>query len=145
MLDSNILIDRLCKREPFYELANRVFMLGVFGDAELYVSVKMLTDIHYILSKQYGGKQAQAILEENLGTFKLCGVSAEDGIWSLRQRWDDFEDCLVARCASNIKADYIITRDKTGFVKSLVPALSPEDFLQLLNEQKGLSYHELSD
>ena len=143
MLDSNILIDKLCKRQPFYETSSRVFLLGVFGDAELYISVTMLTDIHYVLSKQYGNKEAQDILQENLGMLKLCGVSAEDGLWSLRQRWDDFEECLVARCAENVKADYIITRDKTGFGKSLVPTLTPEELFVLLNDREGLSYHEI--
>ena len=143
MLDNNILIDRLCKRQPFYETSNQVFILGIFGDAELYVSVTMLTDIHYILSKQYGNKGAQEVFQESLGMLKLCGTSAEDGLWSLRQRWDDFEDCLVARCAENIKADYIITRDKAGFEKSLIPALTPEELLALLDDREGLSYHEV--
>jgi hypothetical protein len=41
----------------------------------------------------------------------------------------DLEDYLQDRCAKNIAADYIITRNVEDFDKSEVPAISPEDFL----------------
>lgn len=144
MLDSNILIDRLFQREPHYEMSSRVCLLGMFGDAELYISINMLTDIIYILRKRYASQELQELLLENLRFLKLCGISAEDGTHCLRQKWDDFEDCLVARCAENVRADYIITRDKTGFTKSLVPAITPTELFALLEKHNGLTYQEIN-
>ncbi|GHT78958.1 PIN domain-containing protein [Actinomycetota bacterium] len=143
MLDNNIVIDKLCQREPFYKLSNKVCLLGLVGDANTHISVNMLSDIFYILRKDYGNMRAQEMILENLSYLKLCGVSADDGIASLRQEWDDFEDCLVARCAENVKADYIITRNPGDFKRSLVPALTPEELFELLKDRDGLWYEEI--
>jgi predicted nucleic acid-binding protein len=143
MLDNNIVIDKLCRREPFYELSNRICLLGLAGDANIYISVNMLTDIFYILRKDYGSETAQNMILENLSYLQVCGVSAGDGVESLRQGWPDFEDCLVARCAENIKADYIITRNPADFKGSLVPAITPEAFFELLESRDGLTYREI--
>lgn len=52
-------------------------------------------------------------------------------------RWADFEDCLVARCAEKIKADYIITRNVKDFRDSAVEAITPEElFARLAREGK---------
>lgn len=143
MLDNNIVIDTLCQREPFYELSSRVCLLGVVGDANIHVSVNMLSDIFYILRKDYGSKTAQEMLLENLSYLNVCGISADDGTQSLKQGWTDFEDCLVARCAENIKADYIITRNPSDFRNSIVAALTPEELFELLKDRDGLRYQEI--
>jgi predicted nucleic acid-binding protein len=143
MLDTNVVIDTLCHREPFYEQSSKVCLLGVFGDANTYISVNMLADIFYILRKDYGNAVAQEILLENLSYLKVCGISASDGIQSLKQGWSDFEDCLVARCAQNIKADYIVTRNPADFKRSPVLALTPEQLFELLEKQEGLTYQSL--
>jgi predicted nucleic acid-binding protein len=142
LIDSNVVIDRLGRREPFYSAASRVFQTGIFGDAELYISTSMLTDIVYVLTRKYGRLGAQKAMLESLEYLNVCAVSAEDGIWSLRQGWDDFEDCLVARCAENIKADYIVTRDLDGYTKSLIPAITPDALLALL-EARGITYDQV--
>ena len=43
----------------------------------------------------------------------------------------DFEDCLQDRCAENIKAEYIITRNVKDFEGSTVQAVLPEKFLEI--------------
>ena len=40
-----------------------------------------------------------------------------------------FEDALVSVCAKRVKAEYIVTRNSNDFVRSDVPTVSPEDFL----------------
>ena len=45
----------------------------------------------------------------------------------------DLEDDLQIRCAEGAGVDYIITRDPKGFKTSNVPSLSPEEFLQMLD------------
>jgi hypothetical protein len=58
MLDSNVVIDALAKREPFYELSYRTCALGITGEADTYISVSMLTDIFYLLCKEHGAADA---------------------------------------------------------------------------------------
>jgi predicted nucleic-acid-binding protein len=143
MLDNNVVIDRLIRRDPFYHSASQVFLMGIFQDAELYISTSMLTDVIYILQKHYKQAEAQEVMLECLEHLHLCSVSAEDGLWCLSQAWNDFEDCLATRCAENIKADYIVTRDLKGFEKSLVPAITPDALLALF-EARGITYNEIA-
>jgi predicted nucleic acid-binding protein len=143
MLDSNVVLDKFLRREPHFDASNKVCLLGLFGDAENYVSVAMLTDLYYFLAKSVGSASAHDMLAGSLEFLRVCGLSADDAAFCLSQRWNDFEDCLVARCAENIGADYIITRNKDDFVRSLVPALNPDELLTLLQTREGLTYHEI--
>ena len=79
VLDNNIVIDHIDRREPFYELSRRVCLLGVVGEANTYISVNMLTDIYYLLRKDYGSQGAQDLIENNLSFLQLIGISAEEG------------------------------------------------------------------
>lgn len=142
VLDNNIVIDHIDRREPFYELSRRVCLLGVVGEANAYISVNMLTDIYYLLRKDYGSQGAQDLIENNLSFLQLIGISAEDAQKALAARWGDFEDCLVARCAEKIKADYIVTRNVKDFRSSSVEAVTPEELFDRL-EKQGFVYEEV--
>ena len=143
MLDSNIIIDRLCKREPFYELSSKVCLIGVMGDAQTYITVNMLTDIFYIMKKEYGSENSQRRILDALKYLKVCAVSAQDGIESLKLGWNDYEDCLLSKCAESIKADFIITRNKNDFKRSKVKAIKPSEILEIMKAQHGLTYAEV--
>ena len=142
VLDNNIVIDHIDRREPFYELSRRVCLLGGVGEANTYISVNMLTDLYYLLRKDYGSQGAQDLIENNLSFLQLIGISAEDAQKALAARWGDFEDCLVARCAEKIKADYIVTRNVKDFRSSSVEAVTPEELFDRL-EKQGFVYEEV--
>ena len=142
VLDNNIVIDHIDRREPFYELSRRVCLLGVVGEANTNISVNMLTDLYYIQRKDYGSQGAQDLIENNLSFLQLIGISAEDAQKALAARWGDFEDCLVARCAEKIKADYIVTRNVKDFRSSSVEAVTPEELFDRL-EKQGFVYEEV--
>ena len=142
VLDNNIVIDHIDRREPFYELSRRVCLLGVVGEANTYISVNMLTDLYYLLRKDYGSQGAQDLIENNLSFLQLIGISAEDAQKALAARWGDFEDCLVARCAEKIKADYIVTSNVKDFRSSSVEAVTPEELFDRL-EKRGFVYEEV--
>ena len=142
MLYTNIILDHIGRREPFYELSRRVCLLGVVQEASTYISVNMLTDIYYLLRKDYGSDAAQEMIEHNLSFLQIVGVSPEDARRALGLCWADFEDCLVAQCAAKIKADYIVTRNVKDFRSSSVEAVTPEELFDRL-EKQGFVYEEV--
>ncbi|MCI2240804.1 type II toxin-antitoxin system VapC family toxin [Adlercreutzia faecimuris] len=142
MLDANIVIDHIGRREPFYELSRRVCLLGITGEAATYISTNMATDIYYLLRKDYGSQEAQRMIEEDLSFLALVGVDPQDVHEALALRWGDFEDCLVAQCARKIGADYIITRNTRDFTRSSIKALTPEQLFEEL-AARGLVYEEI--
>ena len=139
MLDTNIVLDHVDRREPFYEMSRKVCLLGVAEEANTYVSVSMLTDIFYLLRKDYGSQTAQDMIEHNLSFLQLVGITPEDAREALKARWNDFEDCLVARCAEKIQADYLVTRNAKDFQASSVEAVTPEELFEKL-ESQGIVY-----
>lgn len=99
MLDTNIVLDHIGRREPFYELSRRTCLLGIVGEARTFISANMVADLFYLLRKDFGSREAQRMIEEDLSFLQVVGVSPEDVAVALAQKWNDFEDCLVARCA----------------------------------------------
>lgn len=52
LIDTNIVLDVLLKREPFYQNAVKVMNLAQYDDIHEYVSASAVTDIYYIAYKQ---------------------------------------------------------------------------------------------
>lgn len=142
VLDNNIVLDHIGRREPFYALSRKVCLLGIVEAANTYISVNVLTDIYYLLRKDYGSQGAQDMIERSLSFLRLIGITPEDAEKALASRWDDFEDCLVARCAEKIGADYVVTRNVRDFADSTVEAVTPEELFSRLEEQ-GLVFKEI--
>ena len=63
---------------------------------------------------------------------KVCGVTGDDVLAAFQKKAKDFEDCLVAVCARSVKCDYIVTRNKADFAGFCVPAVTPEELLELV-------------
>lgn len=51
-------------------------------------------------------------------------------------QFKDFEDCLQDECAKEISADFIVTRNIEDFRSSKVKAITPQDLLVLVREDK---------
>ena len=86
MLDTNIVLDHIGRREPFYELSRRTCLLGIVGEARTFVSASMVTDLFYLLRKDFGSCEAQRMIEEDLSFLQVVGVSPEDVAAALAQK-----------------------------------------------------------
>ena len=53
-LDTNIILDYLLHRTPFYHDSRTVTLLGCVGETENFISASTVTDINYFLAKEYG-------------------------------------------------------------------------------------------
>ncbi|MEG0477684.1 MAG: PIN domain-containing protein [Raoultibacter sp.] len=143
LLDTNILIDYLGRKDPYYADAKKLFVMQVFGDADLWVCAQSFTDAFYVLQKYVTSEQLQAAFEKILERINVCSLGENDIRSAAAARWPDFEDCLIAVCAQKIKADYIVTRDEKGFSASVVPAIRPADLVSQQQASKGFAYDEI--
>ena len=65
--------------------------------------------------------------------FDVVSIDKNRLVYALENsNFRDFEDCLQDECASDINADYIITRNTKDFKGSMVKAITPEEFLEKL-------------
>ncbi len=146
LLDTNVVIDYLNRREPFYKSARLLMIIGRVGEFELWISSSQVTDLVYILSD--GGKASfmPAVLERlrGLRTFvNVFAVSETEIDHMLATSWKDPEDALLVEVALRLKADALITRDAGDFENSLIKVLNCEEFLSWFGEEQGISYQEL--
>lgn len=131
LLDTNLLLDYLTEREPFYQAAYRIVLGCKNRDYEGIVAAHSIVDIFYILRKHFTNSERRKLL---LAFFEILQVEAVDGE-KLRTAlkngmFADFEDCLQVECAKSAAADFIITRNAKDYALSDVPILSPEQFVE---------------
>lgn len=142
LIDTNILIDLLTKRAPFYDHAQKLCIASYFGDVELWANVQSYLDASYALRKM---TSERALRDAMLGTLEFihpCGNRAADLREALESDWPDVEDFLIAKGAQNVAADYVVTRDAKGFFDSKIRAISSKDAMELL-ASKGMFYDEV--
>lgn len=144
LLDTNVIIDYLGRRQPFFSGIERVMAAGFFGDVKLWASTLSLKDAFYVLERFVGSAQLQRSFVKLNDVVSLVSVGEEDVLRAARLEWPDFEDCLIALCAEKAKADYLLTRDLGGFARSSVPAIHPDAWLEIMKEQ-GLDYERIDD
>ena len=143
LLDTCVFIDYLGRKEPFFSAAEQVVAAGFFGDAKLWLPVQSLTDAFYVLRKYIPADKLQSMLKTVCAHISLVDFCAQDSLRALSVGWSDIEDCQVALAAEKAKADYLVTRDVKGFARSLVPPITPENWLRMMRNERGLSYESI--
>ena len=128
MLDLNVLLDHIQKREPHYQFSSIVISEDLKNRVEGVIPAHALTTLHYLISKYANTKQAN---EETDWLWEKFEIVAGDKSLFKRARnlqIDDFEDAVVASLAEDLHCDHIISRNVPDFENSPIPAITPEEF-----------------
>jgi predicted nucleic acid-binding protein len=134
MIDTNILLDVLLEREPFFSSSKAVLQLCEEKKVYGFLSASSVTDIFYITRKALQSTElAYKALGSVLDIVKVLTVTNDDVLNAYIQRASDFEDCLLATCAKSNKCSAIVTRNKTDFLEFDITLLSPEELLESYN------------
>lgn len=132
LIDTNILLDILQYRMPFYDASKKVINLCGRREADGHIALHSVSNIYFILRKQYSSEERRMLLEGILKVLRVCGAEHEKVVNALKRKdFTDFEDCLQDECAASINASYIITRNISDFKNSKVKAVTPEQFLDI--------------
>ena len=133
-LDTNILLDYLLKRQPFYEPVKKVFDMCLFK-IDGCVTPHSLIDVFYMLSERTNAP-AEYCRETILKLRAVLFVIPEndDRVLSAARNTEfaDFEDSMQNESAMFAGVDYIITRNKKDFEKSTISVVTAEEFLSLV-------------
>ena len=128
--DTNIVIDILRHREPYYVNSNEIFMLAVDEKLDGIISTSAITDIYYLLRKQYADtQQIVGIVFDILEIIKPVDTLVNDIFFAAELGFPDFEDAVITAIAQREKADFIITRNTKDFSGSTIEAVTPDLFL----------------
>ena len=132
-LDTNILLDYLLKRQPFYDSAKKVFEMCLFK-IDGFVTPHSLIDVFYMLSER-----TDADIETCRDTIlKLRAVlyvipENDDRVFTAANNtsFSDFEDSMQNESAMFAGVDYIITRNKKDFETATIPVVTAEEFVEI--------------
>ena len=145
LLDTNVIIDFLNERDPYYEKTRLLMIAGRLGEFDLRATSSQFTDLIYMLSD--GGKRniLPHVLERlrGLRTFaNVYPVSDREIDQMLSTSWNDPEDALLADIALRMKVDRLITRNQKDFEGSLVNIFDCDELFAWLENAHSLVYRE---
>lgn len=133
LVDINIILDVLMKREPYADEARKI--MEKCADREIigYLAAHSIPNLFYILRKTYSQKERRRFIRNLCDIFHISDLNVEKIISAVEnEEFLDFEDCLQEECAVEAMADYIVTRNPSDYKKSRIKVIEPSDFVKLL-------------
>ena len=131
MVDTNVLLDILQRREPFFTDSYQALRKAIETDVECLFAASAVTDVFYVLRKALRSSQQARERVEQLATLVIfADVTGVDIHTALSREMPDFEDAVVDAVAERNGASCILTRNTKDFTGSVVPAITPTSFLE---------------
>ncbi|MBR1549955.1 MAG: PIN domain-containing protein [Bacteroidales bacterium] len=128
-LDTNVILDYLCKREPFCKDADIMFEMFERGIHKGMVTSLTIVNCAYILRKVLSKHQIAEIVDWLCHDFIVTAIDRITVVKANNKNAKDFEDAVQYFSALPSQPDVIITRDKQGF-KGLGPlVITPAEFV----------------
>ncbi|MBR3514719.1 MAG: PIN domain-containing protein [Lachnospiraceae bacterium] len=129
LIDGNILLDVLQKKEPYYEDSAKIWKMCETDLVQGYVSALTFANLVYVMRKELDAEKINEVLKKLSLIFTFEDLNVADINAAADMQWNDFEDAIQAATARRIHANHIITRNVRDFTKSEVVAFTPAEFL----------------
>ncbi len=137
LIDTNVILDLLSKREPYYRACQRIFSLGDMKMVDLVISSLSLVNVHYVLNDRMKMKDVRSVVgrfKVLVDTYELNNKIIELALNDLD--FKDFEDGIQFYTALEAQCQLIVTRNLKDFKKSSIPVFSPREYLAKLEAEK---------
>ena len=132
LIDTNILLDFIIGRDPFYENADKILKLCANKKVKGYLAAHSVTNLYYIMRKFFQNNDCREIIKNLLEFLDVIEIDKDKILESLNDNtFKDFEDRLQVECAKSININYLITRDLKDYANSKIECVSPDDFLTI--------------
>jgi len=135
LFDTNVVLDVLLDREPFADVATKLFEKVENGALAGYICATTVTTIHYLVSKALGGERSQVEIEKLLSLFEIAPVNRAVIEMALKNKIADFEDAILCESARHVEANGIVTRNVRDFRKSDLTVYDPTELAEILQLQ----------
>ncbi len=136
LLDTNIVVDVLLKRELFFDEAVTLLELISKKNMKAFLSATTITDIYYLTKKNLGNLKAFEQLKDIANFYEIATVDKLVIKKALSAGFSDFEDAIQHEAAVASALDIIITRNKKDFRKSILPVYTPMQFVTKHNSKR---------
>jgi len=134
-IDTNIMLDFLGERHPFYEPIAKLATLADKGKLKMVVSPISFSTVNYILAKSETPETAKEKLRKFKILSEICKLDEHTIEKGLNSSFKDFEDSLQYFSALDSNCDIIITRNGKDFKKSLIPVMTAKEYLTSIRKK----------
>jgi predicted nucleic acid-binding protein len=132
LVDLNVILDVLQRREPFCATSIRVLACAEAGQVEGWVVAHSLTTLFYLLARYRSAEQARITLSELLSFLSVAAVDRAVIEQALALPYQDFEDAVQMMAAVRAGAQYLVTRNVRDYKAGPLPVLQPAELLALV-------------
>ncbi len=133
LIDLNIILDVLQKREPFFESSRQLLSAAETGVIHGFVAAHSITTLFYLIKKDKTVADARAIITSLLQFLEVVPVQQNTIEQALNLDFRDFEDAVQMISAVQAKMDYLVTRNTKDYQPEMLPVFDPVDFVASLN------------
>lgn len=131
LVDTNIIIDLLTKRQDFYIPASELFTLADKKEIKLAISSLTFANTFYLLTKELSDTKAKEILRKFKLLVKVLPMDDKIIDLSLNSDFRDFEDAIQYYTAIENNLEIIITRNLKDFKLAKIPVMTAENYLNI--------------
>ncbi len=129
-VDTDIILDFLGFREPFYINAANLFSLADKSLLQIFVSSLAFANLNYLLSKQYNTNEARKKLLKFKTLVSVLAVDDKIIELALSSDFKDFEDGIQYFSAIDKELRIILTRNLKDFKTADIAVMTAEQYLK---------------
>ena len=128
-LDTNVILDLLGQRIPFYDAIAKVATLADQKKITLVASPLSFTTVEYVLNKFESSESVLSKLRKFKIICRICSVGEEIIEKGLNSNFKDFEDAVQYFAALQAECSIIITRNGKDFKNSIIPIMTADEYI----------------
>jgi predicted nucleic acid-binding protein len=128
-IDTNVLIDVLAKREPFYADSAQIWTLAEEGQIKGFISVISFNNIYYVVRRLRTRQAANHMMVLLRDLFTPVPLDKQIIDQAIDSGFKDLEDAIQYFSAVRAESNCIVSRDTDAFPQSDLPVLTPAELL----------------
>ena len=132
LFDTNIVLDVLLLRKPYYTSATFLMSEVEKGNIEGYLCPTTLTTIGYLITKVKGSNEAKKLIKNLLNIFELTVLNKSIFETACSHKINDYEDAVYHESARSSNIEGIVTRNVKDFKYASVKVYDPEELIGII-------------
>ena len=128
-VDSDVILDLIARREPFYPAAAALFSQAETRRLTICSSSLIFANLFYILRKQTSSATAVTALQKLRLLVTILPVNEKIIDLALASAFTDFEDAIQYYTAVEQGVSVLITRNTKDYRKPAITICTPQEFL----------------
>ena len=128
-IDTDIALDLLSKREPFYEASAKLFSLADKKNILIFISSLSFSNLNYFLTKKYNAFESRRILCNFKELVNVVAVDDKIIGLALNSKFSDFEDAIQYYSAIEVGLNILLTRNIKDYKHAEISILTANEYI----------------